>query len=113
MSVAIVARNRGGIAAIESSDRTVRDVENRGMHKARMIPVAFILQNEFPVRLDAVLEEACGDLDLTFRRGANQAVDRLLGAAEVLLQRRAFGGKRAKHEASVGLHAGDVAKPEL
>ena len=68
MAVAVVARHRGRRAAIELADRAVGDAEDRGMHERRVIAVAFVFQDELPVGLDAMLEEAGGDLDLAFGR---------------------------------------------
>ena len=83
------------------------------MHEGRVIAVAFVLQDEFPVGLDAVLEEAGGDLDLAFRREAHQAVDGLGRTAEMLFQRRTFGRERAEHEAAIGLHPRHAAERQL
>src|SRR6266852_5794239 len=113
MAVAIIARHRSRFAAIQRSDRAVGDVKNRGMHERRVIAVALVLEDEFPVGLDAMFQETRGDLDLALGRVANQPVDGLFGAAKMLLKRRAFGGERAKHKTTIGLHARDAAKPEL
>ena len=67
MAVAIVTRHGGRGAAIELPDRAVGDAEDRGMHEGRVIAVAFVFQDEFPVGFYSVLEEAGRDLDLTFR----------------------------------------------
>src|SRR5258706_591967 len=85
MAVTVIARHRGRCAAIELADRAVGDAEDRGMHEGRVIAIAFVLQDEFPVGLDAMLEEPCRHLDLAFRREPNQTVDGLGRAAEMLL----------------------------
>src|ERR1700682_1647711 len=99
MSVSVVTRYRGGFSAIQRADGAVGDIKNRGMHEGWMIAVAFVLQDEFPVSLDAMLQKPRCHLDLAFGRGADQTIDCLSGAAEMLLKRWAFGGERAKHEA--------------
>src|SRR5258708_18544901 len=83
------------------------------MHEGGVIAAALIRQDDFPVGLDAVLEKARRDLDLAFRRGANEAVYGFFGAAKMLLQRRAFGSERAKDKTAIGLHPCDAAKPEI
>src|SRR6266436_3204044 len=104
MAIAIVTRHRGRCAAIELADRAVGNAENRGMHEGRVIAIAFVFQDEFPVGLDAMLEEAGRDLDLALRREANQTVDGLGSTAKMLFQRRAFGCERAEHETAIRLH---------
>ena len=113
MALAIVARQRGGGAAVELADHAVGDAEDRGVHEGRVIAVAFVLEDELPVGLHAVLEEAGGDLHLAFRRSPHQAVDGLDRAAEVLPQRRPFRRERAEHKAAIGFHARDAAEREL
>src|SRR5258708_14560600 len=113
MAIAVIARHRGRIAAIELADGAIGNTEDRGMHEGGVISVAFVLQDEFPVGLDAMFEKTRGDLDLAFWRGANEAIDSLGRAPEVFLQRRAFGRERTEHEAAIGLHACDAAKPQL
>src|SRR5215207_8658359 len=83
------------------------------MHEGRVIAVAFVLQDEFPVSLDAMLEEAGRHFDLTLRREANQAIDDFGGTAEMLFKRRAFGCKGPEHKTAIGLHPRDAAERKL
>src|SRR4051812_22863166 len=102
MAIAIVAGQGGGSPAIELSDCAIGDAKNRGMHEGRVITVAFILEDEFPVGLDAMLEKTRGDLDFAFGRGADQPIDGLGGAAKMLFEGWAVGGKGAEHKPAVG-----------
>src|SRR5271155_576394 len=83
------------------------------MDKGRMITIAFILKNEFPVGLDAMLQEAGSDFDFTLGRGANQTVNGLGCAAQMLFQSWTFSSERAKHEAVIRLHARYAAQSEF
>src|SRR5713226_1306269 len=78
-----------------------------------MISVGLILQEKFPVRLCAVLKEACRNLKFTLWRIFQQLIDGSLGAAEIFFERRPIVGKRAKYESPIDADAGHTAQGEL